>query len=111
MRDVTLTELSTAIVVACLPSFAIAIKRSYSSRHGYGQTNSGRSKGRHRHDIPLRTIGSGPPLTPRRSVWTANAGASSEEDILRKSGEIAVTKTLHVDACDAESLNGRSTQL
>ena len=97
-----------AIVVASLPSFAIAIKRFYSTRQAYASDSAGNRVSRKRHhDVQLRTIHSAPPLAPHHSMWSINAGASSQEDILDKKGKIAVVRTAQIEASDIDSIAER----
>ncbi|KAK5119979.1 hypothetical protein LTR85_007055 [Meristemomyces frigidus] len=97
-------EGAIAIVVACLPSFAIAVKRSQSTRHGYSYGNRATDDSKRRQQgVPLATIGSAPRFTPNRSAWSANVASSSEEDILRKPDEITIVRTTNVDHSDVDS--------
>jgi hypothetical protein len=94
-----------AIVVASMPSFAVAIKRSYSTRQAYARNSAGIGSSRRRHHhVQLHTIGSASPLAPHRSIWSINAGGSSQEDILYKTGEIAMVRSMHIDTSNAESM-------
>lgn len=85
-----------ALIVGCLPSFAIALKRSYSTRNSYSYSRHGPTSSKQRQrDFPLATIRSTPRPAPHGSTWTANAATSSEENILNnKTDAIAVTRTL-----------------
>ena len=98
-----------AVIVGCLPSFAIAIKRSYSTRHAYSYSRHGTTSSKQRQrNFPLATIGSTPRLTPQGSTWTANAATSSEENILNdKTDTIAVTRTLQIDDSHQGARDGR----
>lgn len=93
-----------AIVAGCLPAFAISFKRFHSTRFGCSSGKGGAAESQRRQQgIPLATIGSGPSFAPNRSVWSAHAGSSSQDDILHKPDEITVVRTVDVDGLESDS--------
>lgn len=84
------------IVAACIPEFAIFLRRKGMSRRGYAYEN-GPSSGNSRRpgEVQLATIGSGLRRTPLHSDW--DTISESEENILRKPSAIAVVRTTNID--------------
>lgn len=91
-----MVEGAIVIVAACLPEFAIFLRRKGLTRRGYAYEN-GPSSGNSRRpgEVQLATIGSGPRRTQLHSDW--DAISESEENILRKPSAISVVRTTNVD--------------
>jgi hypothetical protein len=91
-----------AIIIGCLPSFAVVYRSTVNSRRGYSQNYYNAHPNTHPHskDVPLsnmstasHTMAHGPD-----STWDPeNTVMSSSQEELAKPGKIAVTRSVQIE--------------